>query len=83
MGQLCMTGQRDVITYEFENVDAQAVELLEAYANMFFPIARFKNRPNRWFEKVFARLRNWGGRFLKVTHAAILRRRPANRFPPY
>jgi 5-(carboxyamino)imidazole ribonucleotide synthase len=64
----------DVITYEFENVDAQAVELLESLGKNVFPDSRvLKIAQNRWFEKEFLRDCGIGvADFLKVTHAADL-----------
>ena len=73
----------DVITYEFENVDAQAVELLESLGKNVFPDSRvLKIAQNRWFEKEFLRDCGIGvADFLKVTHAADLEvAAQANRF---
>ncbi len=58
----------DVITYEFENVDARAVELLEDLGQTVYPNSQaLKISQNRWAEKEFLRQSGVGvADFLKV-----------------
>jgi 5-(carboxyamino)imidazole ribonucleotide synthase len=62
----------DVITYEFENVSVQAVELLESLDKKVFPDSRvLKISQNRWFEKEFLRQNGVGvADFCRVTTIA-------------
>jgi 5-(carboxyamino)imidazole ribonucleotide synthase len=61
----------DVITYEFENVNLQAVELLENLGKKVFPDSRvLKISQNRWFEKEFLRQSGVGvADFFRVTNS--------------
>ncbi len=64
----------DVITYEFENVDSQAVELLEHLGCKVFPDSQaLKISQNRWAEKEFLRRSEVGvADFFKVANPADL-----------
>jgi 5-(carboxyamino)imidazole ribonucleotide synthase len=69
-----LAGKCDVITYEFENVDAQAVELLENSGKKVYPDCRvLRISQNRWSEKEFLRQNGIGvADFYKVTTPADL-----------
>jgi len=64
----------EVITYEFENVDSRAVELLEQLGRKVFPDSQaLKISQNRWAEKEFLRRSGVGvADFFKVASLADL-----------
>lgn len=64
----------EVITYEFENVDSRAVELLEHLGRKVFPDSQaLKISQNRWSEKEFLRRSGVGvADFFKVASLADL-----------
>lgn len=67
-----LAGKCEVITYEFENVAAQAVELLESLGKKVWPDSHvLKISQNRWAEKEFLRQNGVGvADFYKVTSSA-------------
>lgn len=69
-----LADKSDVITYEFENVDARAVELLESLGKPVFPDSRaLKISQHRWSEKEFLRRIGVGvADFYKVSTPADL-----------